>query len=146
VDVAAPGVNIYASVLADLADFRSGTSMAAPFAVGTLGLMHAAAPNVPGPQLVNLLVQSCVDVSNAGFDNRTGWGRIDAAKAVRLARQAGGLGDLNGDAEIGGADMGLLLSDWGDCGAYGCAADLNEDGVVNGGDLGTLLSNWGGAS
>jgi hypothetical protein len=42
--------------------------------------------------------------------------------------------------------MGLLLSDWGDCGAYGCAADLNEDGVVNGGDLGTLLSNWGGAS
>ena len=146
VDVAAPGVNIYASVLQDLADFRSGTSMAAPFAAGTLALMHAAAPNVPGPQLVNLLVQSCVDVSNAGFDNRTGWGRIDAAKAVRLARQAGGLGDLNGDAAIGGADMGLLLSEWGDCGGYGCAADLNEDGVVNGSDLGTLMSNWGGAS
>jgi hypothetical protein len=81
-----------------------------------------------------------------GFDERTGWGRIDAAKAVRLARQAGGLGDLNGDAAIDGVDLGLFLSSWGICGSYGCTADLNEDGVVNGSDLGTLMSNWGGAS
>ena len=41
-----------------------------------------------------------------------------------------------------GADIGLLLSSWGFCGAT-CPHDLNNDGKVNGGDLGLLLSGWG---
>jgi len=51
-------------------------------------------------------------------------------------------GDLNHDAEVGGADIGLLLSNWGPCGSA-CLYDLNNDGKVNGGDLGLLLSGWG---
>jgi len=47
--------------------------------------------------------------------------------------------DLNGDGVVDGADLGILLSNWGD----GGAADLNGDGVVDGADLGILLSNWG---
>ena len=52
------------------------------------------------------------------------------------------LGDLNHDAEVGGADIGLLLSNWGPC-ASACLYDLNNDSKVNGGDLGLLLSGWG---
>ena len=51
-------------------------------------------------------------------------------------------GDLDHDGEVGGADIGLLLSDWGPCGSA-CLYDLNNDGKVNGGDLGLLLAGWG---
>jgi hypothetical protein len=51
-------------------------------------------------------------------------------------------GDLDYDAAVGGADIGLLLSNWGPCGSA-CLYDLNNDDKVNGGDLGLLLSGWG---
>ena len=51
-------------------------------------------------------------------------------------------GDLDANGVIDGADIGLLLSSWGFCGAT-CPHDLNNDGKVNGGDLGLLLSGWG---
>lgn len=46
--------------------------------------------------------------------------------------------DLNGDGVVSGADLGMLLANWGNPGV----GDLNGDGVVNGSDLGTLLSAW----
>lgn len=49
-------------------------------------------------------------------------------------------GDLNGDGAVNGADLGILLSQWG--AAAGATADLNGDGTVNGSDLGILLSGW----
>ena len=51
-------------------------------------------------------------------------------------------GDLDHDATVGGADIGLMLSNWGPCGGA-CLYDLNGDGKVNGGDLGLLLAGWG---
>lgn len=50
-------------------------------------------------------------------------------------------GDLNGDGCINGADLTLLLSDWG---AADSVADLNDDNVVDGADLTALLGNWSG--
>ena len=143
--MAAPGVSILSCVGAESVEFKSGTSMAAPFATGTLSLLRAVAPNASANQLIELLVQSCTDVSNAGFDERTGWGRIDSGVAVRLARTAAGVGDLNKDGVINGVDLGELLSRWGTSG-YDCGADLDDDGIVGGGDLGRLLSHWGSAS
>ena len=49
-------------------------------------------------------------------------------------------GDLNGDGQITGADLGLLLASWGPC--VDCAADLNNDDEVTGADLGLLLAGW----
>jgi hypothetical protein len=51
-------------------------------------------------------------------------------------------GDLDHDSTVGGADIGLLLSNWGPCGSA-CLYDLNNDDKVNGGDLGLLLAGWG---
>jgi hypothetical protein len=47
--------------------------------------------------------------------------------------------DLNDDGEVNGADIGLLLADWGFAGA----GDLNDDGTTNGADIGLLLAEWG---
>ena len=49
-------------------------------------------------------------------------------------------GDLNGDGVVNGADLSIMLGEWGKC--PGCNGDLNGDGVVNGADLSILLSNW----
>jgi hypothetical protein len=52
------------------------------------------------------------------------------------------LGDLTGDGNVDGADLGALLGSWGPC-TGSCAADLNADGAVTGADLGALLGAWG---
>jgi len=46
--------------------------------------------------------------------------------------------DLNDDGLVNGADLGILLSNWGTAGP----GDLNADGVVDGADVGILLSYW----
>ncbi len=50
-------------------------------------------------------------------------------------------GDLDGDGNIGAADLAILLGSWGPC--EGCAADLDGDGTVGPADLAMLLGNWG---
>ena len=51
--------------------------------------------------------------------------------------------DLNGDRQVNGADLGLMLGSWGLCPSNPCAADLNGDNQVNGADLGLMLGAWG---
>ena len=53
--------------------------------------------------------------------------------------------DLNGDGLVNGADLGLLLLEWGRLEyCSGCTPDLNGDCIVNGADLGLLLLDWTG--
>ncbi|MFO0873802.1 MAG: hypothetical protein U0575_07495 [Phycisphaerales bacterium] len=63
------------------------------------------------------------------------WDDACAALAVATCCPA----DLSGDGAVDGADLGLLIADWG----RGGAADFNCDGVVDGADLGLLLAAWG---
>lgn len=65
--------------------------------------------------------------------------------ASRMARwlvcdQAAEPADLNGDGQVDGADLGILLGQWGQASG---SADLNDDGQVDGADLGVLLGAWG---
>jgi formylglycine-generating enzyme required for sulfatase activity len=48
-------------------------------------------------------------------------------------------GDLNADRTVAGADLGILLGQWGQTGS----GDLNSDGIVGGADVGLLLGAWG---
>ncbi len=52
------------------------------------------------------------------------------------------VGDFDGNGTVDGADLGVLLGNWGGTGG----ADLNGDGTVDGADLGVLLGNWGGCN
>ncbi|MFO0874405.1 MAG: FG-GAP-like repeat-containing protein, partial [Phycisphaerales bacterium] len=51
-------------------------------------------------------------------------------------------GDADGDGDVNGNDIGLLLASWNQTGDQ--PADFNDDGIVDGADLAILLSNWGG--
>ncbi len=46
--------------------------------------------------------------------------------------------DLNGDGHVDGADLAVLLGNWGTAGA----GDIDGDGVVSGADLAILLGAW----
>ena len=48
-------------------------------------------------------------------------------------------GDLDGDQNVGGGDLALLLSAWGQAGP----GDLSGDGTTDGMDLALLLAAWG---
>ena len=47
--------------------------------------------------------------------------------------------DFNHDQRVNGADLAMMLANWGNSGT----GDMNGDGVVNGTDLGLFLSGWG---
>jgi formylglycine-generating enzyme required for sulfatase activity len=49
------------------------------------------------------------------------------------------IADLFFDNQVNGADLGILLGQWGQMGS----ADLDGNGVVNGADLGIMLGAWG---
>ena len=51
-------------------------------------------------------------------------------------------GDLDCDRQVGPADLGILLADWGH-GGGDCPGDLDCDGDIDQGDLGILLAHWG---
>jgi len=51
-------------------------------------------------------------------------------------------GDFTDDGMVNGADLLVLLGQWGECSGE-CPADMNGDTVVNGADLLVLLSAWG---
>jgi len=52
-------------------------------------------------------------------------------------------GDANGDGVINGADLAVVLGNWGECKvSCPCAGDLTSDGVVDGSDLAQVLGNW----
>ncbi len=53
-------------------------------------------------------------------------------------------GDANGDFLVDGADLSVLLSQFGQSVIPGSGGDLNGDGSVDGADLSVLLSNFGG--
>lgn len=48
------------------------------------------------------------------------------------------LGDLDGNGQVNGVDLSMLLGAWGTAGP----GDLDASGSVDGGDLSTLLGNW----
>ncbi len=52
-------------------------------------------------------------------------------------------GDLNGDCVVDTADLGLLISQFGQPGGAGVPADLNGDGEIDTADLGQLLGAFG---
>ena len=64
-----------------------------------------------------------------------------AVTVVCLTSNAQGqcAGDRNGDHQVNGMDLAVLLTQWGTNGT----ADIDNSGVVNGTDLGLLLGQWG---
>ncbi len=69
------------------------------------------------------------------------WDGICAAEAKGLCADICCTGDVNGDGVVDGADLGILLANWGSL--QSVPGDLNGDCIVDGADLGILLAQWG---
>lgn len=144
VDIAAPGEDILSLSTTGGLISRTGTSMATPHVAGAVALMLSVHPTMTNAQMRSILGSTAVDMAPAGADAYTGAGRLDAGTAVAVAASlAPPAADLDGDGDVDGGDLGLLLVAWGDCDACAaCAADLTRDCIVDGADLGVLMTAW----
>jgi len=52
------------------------------------------------------------------------------------------IADLFPNGTVNGADLGILISEWG-LATASAVSDINRDGIVDGADLGLLLVSWG---
>ena len=96
-------------------------------------------------------IDAC-EVATGSAVDCDGNGRPDACDIVGGSQDANGngvpdgcecLADLFRDSIVNGADLGILLSQWGPVSQSGSIADLTSDGSVDGADLGVMLSLWG---
>src|SRR3989344_5356459 len=77
-DIMAPGVSIYSTVLGNSYASWSGTSMATPMITGVVALMKNAHPTYTQLQVENKLFSTAKDLGRAGKDKDYGWGRVRA--------------------------------------------------------------------
>jgi len=82
VELAAPGVHIYSTVLNNSYAYRGGTSMAAPHVSGVAALIWSQFPGMTRDQVRIRLRKTADDLGQLGFDKYYGYGRVNARKAV----------------------------------------------------------------
>ena len=87
VDLSAPGYNVLISAAPGWNLFFSGSSFAAPYVNGTVGLMLAVSPNLTNDDIEEILKSSSfyVDDVNPSYAGLIGAGRLDAHAAVAMA-------------------------------------------------------------
>ncbi len=142
-DVMAPGVVIWS--LSGTTQYKNltGTSMAAPHVSGIVGLMKALAPELALADVRQILHDTAVDMQTPGFDDPTGYGRVNAHAALIEAHKT--IVDLDGDGTIGINDFLALLGIWGPCPdpELSCEGDFDNDADVGITDFLILLGYWG---
>lgn len=85
VELAAPGVKIYSTLLNGKYGTASGTSMACPHVSGTAALVMAAYPTWTADQVRTRLDSTAKDLGASGRDPWYGYGLVDAWAAVGLS-------------------------------------------------------------
>ena len=91
-----------------------------------------------------------IQIDGTGLDLEiTRWAYQDSGESIRIGEGyvTACDGDINNDGRVDGADLGLLIGNWGPCEERplsDCEADIDGDGRVDGADLGLLMGNWNG--
>ncbi len=88
VAVAAPGSGIWTTVRGGTYGAVSGTSFSSPITAGVIALMMAANPKLKSTEIESLLFSTAKDLGATGRDPYYGYGRVDAATAVQVAKNA----------------------------------------------------------
>jgi len=81
-DVMAPGVQIYSTQGGGGYQYLSGTSTAAPYVAGVAAIMLSVNPALSPVEVGNVINSTARDISRTGYDTSTGWGIVDAFRAV----------------------------------------------------------------
>ncbi|MGQ9922855.1 MAG: S8 family peptidase [Armatimonadota bacterium] len=114
-DVMAPGNNILSATSAIEPQgyfVMPGTSAAAPFVTGVAALVWSRFPDWTNQQVFNQIVRTCDDLGTAGWDVFTGWGRVNAYRALtetpQDAQSIGAVKDMLSGTSV--ALRGVVLS------------------------------------
>ena len=83
VDISAPGVSIFSSILNNSYATWSGTSMATPMVSGVVALIKSAHSAYTSSQVENALFNTAKDLGKRGKDTSYGYGRVNATPAVK---------------------------------------------------------------
>jgi hypothetical protein len=97
-EVTAPGQDIYSTQLGGSYGSSSGTSFAAPYVGALAAMIRGVNSGMSAPDVRQLIIDTAEDIESPGFDNLTGWGRINAYAAVSQAGFSDGTIEL--DAEL----------------------------------------------
>ncbi len=106
VDITAPGVCIFSSVLGTSYATASGTSMATPMVSGTVALIKFAHPGYTVAQVQDALFKNARDLGATGKDPAYGWGRVDAHKASAIVHDVA----VTSISAPGSATQGTLVN------------------------------------
>jgi subtilisin family serine protease len=129
VEVTAPGSSILSTGLYNTYTTGSGTSFAAPHVAGTAALLLSYNDTLANTEVRQLLRDTAEDIDSPGFDNGTGWGRINARLALDQA-QPPTCDDVDGDGYYNRADCGTEVDcDDNDPDAYPGAPEICGDGI-----------------
>lgn len=85
VTLSAPGTGIISTDRNGGYSTWQGTSFSSPLSAGVAALVMAARPDLSGEQVQSILYSTAVDLGAAGLDPVFGYGRVNAAAAVRAA-------------------------------------------------------------
>ncbi len=86
VDLCAPGEQILTTSRSGGFSPMFGTSYSAPIVAGVAALVISVNPSLSGDQIQRILFRSANDLGAPGWDPEYGWGCVNAARAVALAR------------------------------------------------------------
>jgi subtilisin family serine protease len=99
-DLMAPGVNDYTTFMTYPSYYgavydgyvaASGTSFAAPFVAGAVGLLATARPELIDTDFQRILRETADDIGAPGVDAETGWGRLNVGSALHAVRPEVGI-------------------------------------------------------
>jgi len=90
-DVVAPGVGIYSTTRNNTYGYSSGTSMATPFVSGLAALILSHLTGLAPSDVKLIIERTADDIGSSGWDEETGWGRINAYNALTAYHVAGNI-------------------------------------------------------
>nr|MBA3725160.1 S8 family serine peptidase [Armatimonadota bacterium] len=87
VDVSAPGEDVYSFTNSNGYTYLSGTSMATPHASGMGALMWSYDRGMTPDEVMSVITGTADDKGPVGWDNRFGWGRINANGGILKVKE-----------------------------------------------------------
>lgn len=88
-NICAPGRNILSTLMTGDSKYgeMSGTSMASPWVAGIVAMEFAANSSLSAERAMSCLYETATDLGDEGWDAQTGYGLVDAYRAVRMAEE-----------------------------------------------------------
>lgn len=104
-EVCAVGTNVYSTIDVNNYAFKTGTSMSCPAVSGTFSCMYQAYRDLHGSTpnsglMKGILMNTCDDLQNPGPDFKTGYGRINARRALEVIEAANYITDSIDQANV----------------------------------------------